>query len=161
MAIGKDKPDAGKGGKLGRSNMAYWGTNDEAKEDGRKRRRRADRDALHEGLADLADAGSMAAYVFDQLSALRGLEMRRMFGGVGFYLDGRFFAILFKDRLYFRVSKETIGEYKTRGMKPFAPFKNKAKSRNYYEVPVEVLESPVFLVNWAKAAARSRGTGRA
>jgi DNA transformation protein len=160
MAIGKGKPDAGKGGKLGRSNMAYWGTNDEAKEDGRKRRRRADRDAVHEGLVDVSDAGSMAAFVFDQLSALRGLETRRMFGGYGFYLDGDFFAILFKDRLYFRVSKDTIGEYTKRGMKPFAPFKKKSPSRNYYEVPVEILESPVFLVNWAKAAAGSRKGGR-
>ena len=52
MAIGRGKPDAGKGGRLGRSNMAYWGTNDEAKEEGRKRRRRADREAVTDGVAD-------------------------------------------------------------------------------------------------------------
>lgn len=54
MAIGHGKPDGGKGGKLGRSNMAYWGTNDEAKEEGRKRRRRSDREAVAEGVADAA-----------------------------------------------------------------------------------------------------------
>ncbi|HEX6323776.1 MAG TPA: hypothetical protein VFZ36_08625 [Vicinamibacterales bacterium] len=52
MAIGRGKPDAGKGGKLGRSNMAYWGTNDEEKAAARKRRRKADRDAITEGVAD-------------------------------------------------------------------------------------------------------------
>jgi len=55
MAIGRGKPNAGQGGRLGRSNMAYWGTNDEEKEHGRKRRRRADRDAVAEGKADGAN----------------------------------------------------------------------------------------------------------
>ena len=53
MAFDKIKPDAGKGGKLGRSNMAYWGTNDEAKTAGRKARRAADRGAIKEGVADV------------------------------------------------------------------------------------------------------------
>jgi hypothetical protein len=53
MAFEKGKPDGGKGGKLGRSNMAYWGTNDEAKVAGRKGRRAADRRAIEEGVADV------------------------------------------------------------------------------------------------------------
>ena len=137
--------------------MAYWGTNDEEKVAARKRRRAADRDALDEGLVDVADAGSLAAYVLDQLSALRGLEMRRMFGGAGFYLDGEFFAILFRQRLYFRVSDDTVGEYTKRKAKPFKPFKMRnTSSRNYYEVPVDILESPDSLMKWARAAARKR-----
>jgi hypothetical protein len=53
MAIQKIKPEAGKGGKLGRSNMAYWGTNDEAKAAARTARRNADRNAIEEGVADV------------------------------------------------------------------------------------------------------------
>jgi hypothetical protein len=53
MAIGKGKPNAGQGGRLGRSNMAYWGTNAEAKAEARKRRRQAGRNAVAEGVADL------------------------------------------------------------------------------------------------------------
>ena len=53
MSFQKIKPDAGKGGKLGRSNMAYWGTNDEAKAAGRQARRAADRSAIEEGVADV------------------------------------------------------------------------------------------------------------
>jgi hypothetical protein len=52
MAIEKVKPDAGKGGKLGRSNMSYWGSNDEAKAAGRKLRRQAGHQAVEEGMAD-------------------------------------------------------------------------------------------------------------
>jgi len=103
--------------------------------------------------------GSLGAFIVDQLSALGEVDGRAMFGGAGFYQAGRFFGILFKDRLYFRTSNETIGEYQKRGMKPFAPFKNRGVSKRYYEVPVDVLESPDELVRWAKqaiAAASSR-----
>ena len=98
--------------------------------------------------------GSFGAFVLDQLRELGGVDAKPMFGGAGFYLDGEFFAILFKERLYFRVSDETVGEYKRRRMKPFKPFENKGTSRKYYEVPVEILESPESLVSWAKAAVR-------
>ena len=80
---------------------------------------------------------AFGAFVLDQLSGLDGVEARPMFGGAGFYLDGLFFGILYKEHLYFRVSADTIGEYKKRKMKPFAPFEGrKGKSRGYYEVPV-------------------------
>ena len=51
MGIGRGKPDAGKGGTLGRSNMAYWGTNAEAEEEGRKRRRRDSREGVADAVA--------------------------------------------------------------------------------------------------------------
>ena len=92
------------------------------------------------------------AFVLDQLGALGGIVAKPMFGGAGFYCDGDFFAILFKERLYFRVSDDTIAEYKARKMKPFKPFEGKGTSRNYYEVPVEILESPEDLVTWARSA---------
>ena len=103
--------------------------------------------------------GSFGAFVLDQLSALKGIEAKPMFGGAGFYRDGTFFGILYKEHLYFRVSDETIGDYKKRKMKPFKPFEGKrGSSKNYYQVPIEILESPVDLVTWARAASRKRGT---
>jgi len=80
-----------------------------------------------------------------------------MFGGAGFYLDGEFFGILYNERLYFRVSDDTIDDYTTRGMKPFAPFTHKGRpgSKGYYEVPLEILESAGDLVKWARAARQS------
>jgi DNA transformation protein and related proteins len=99
--------------------------------------------------------GSFGSFVLDQLSALGGIEAKPMFGGAGFYLDGQFFGILFRQRLYFRVSDDTIGEYKKRKMKPFEPFEGKrSSSRKYYEVPVEIIESPDDLVKWARDAAK-------
>lgn len=97
--------------------------------------------------------GSFGAFVLDQLSSLGGVVAKPMFGGAGFYLDGEFFGLLYKERLYFRVSAETIDDYKSRKMKPFEPFKHRGQSKHgYYEVPLEILESPEDLVKWAKAA---------
>ena len=99
---------------------------------------------------------SFGAFVLDQLSELGDVVARPMFGGAGFYLDGEFFGLLYEERLYFRVSPETIGEYKARKMKPFAPFGGKrGESRGYYEVPLEILESPADLIKWARAAHRT------
>ena len=100
--------------------------------------------------------GSFGAFVLDQLSELGDVVARPMFGGAGFYLDGSFFGILYKEHLYFRVSDQTIGEYKKRKAKPFEPFEGRqGTSKGYYEVPVEILESPVDLVKWARAAQRA------
>ena len=104
---------------------------------------------------DILREGSLGAFIADQLSALGNLDARAMFGGAGFYQAGDFFGILFKDRLYFRVSDETVGEYQERGMKPFTPFKNRRGSKRYFEVPADVLESPDELVRWAKQAVAS------
>ena len=102
--------------------------------------------------------GSFGAFVVDQLSELDGIEARPMFGGVGLYLDECFFGILYKQHLYFRVSANSIGDYKKRKMKPFKPFEGKkGSSKNYYEVPLEILESPPDLVAWAKKAAKAAG----
>ena len=100
--------------------------------------------------------GSFGAFVLDQLGALGGVEARPMFGGAGLYLDCEFFGILYKKRLYFRVSADTIADYTIRKMKPFQPFEGRqGRSRRYYEVPIEVVESADDLVSWAKAAQRT------
>jgi DNA transformation protein len=102
-------------------------------------------------------SGSFGAFVLDQLSGLRGIVAKPMFGGAGLYLEGAFFGILYKEHLYFRVSAATIGEYKKRKMKPFTPFEGrKGSSRKYFEVPLEILESPDDLVSWARRAAEAR-----
>jgi DNA transformation protein len=102
--------------------------------------------------ASILAEGSFGAFVLDQLSALGSVHAKPMFGGAGFYLDGGFFGLLYKQRLYFRVSPDTIKAYTSRKMKPFSPFKKRGDSHGYYEVPLEILESPDDLIEWAKAA---------
>jgi len=102
-------------------------------------------------------AGLFNDFVADQLTGLGEVEMRAMFGGHGIYLDGRFFGIVHKSRLYFRVGPATIKSYRERGMKEFNPYGKPLTT--YYEVPPEVQEEGAELRRWAQASART--TGRA
>ena len=102
-----------------------------------------------------SNGGGFAEFVRDQLTDLDDLVIKPMFGGTGLYLGDSFFGIIYSDRLYFRVSDETIGEYKKRKMKPFKPFEGKRSSRRYYEVPLDILESSEDLVRWARKAGES------
>jgi DNA transformation protein len=75
-----------------------------------------------------------------------------MFGGYGLALQGRFFGIVHKGRLYFRTDPATAPCYRVHHMKPFKP-NARQTLKNYYEVPVDIVESADTLVEWAVAAA--------
>ena len=95
---------------------------------------------------------SFRSFVLDQLEELGGVTPKSMFGGVGFYRNGVFFAIAARDRLYFKVDARSLPRYQQHGMKPFRPSRGRGGSNRYYEVPVAVLESAVELVEWARHA---------
>ena len=92
-------------------------------------------------------------FVEDQLSGLRGVVCRAMFGGYGLYQGRTFFGIIFRGRLYFKTNDATRERYERSGTKPFRP-SAKQTLKNYYEVPAEVLEDPDELVVWAEEAIR-------
>jgi DNA transformation protein len=90
-------------------------------------------------------------YVLDQLADLHGVTCRAMFGGYGLYHQGTFFGIIHKGRLYFKTDRITVSRYRDRGMKPFKPSAAQTL-KNYYEVPIEVLEDSDDLTTWASQA---------
>ncbi|HXH86671.1 MAG TPA: TfoX/Sxy family protein [Nitrospira sp.] len=92
-------------------------------------------------------------FVLDQLTDLRGLTCRAMFGGYGLYRNGTFFGMIHRARLFFKTNQTTARRYRDRGMKPFKP-NSKQTLKNYYEVPVEVVESAEDLAAWASQAAQ-------
>ncbi|HEV8291997.1 MAG TPA: TfoX/Sxy family protein [Tepidisphaeraceae bacterium] len=103
---------------------------------------------------------SFRDFVLDQLGDLPALSARPMFGGHGLYLGDRFFGIIYKGQLYFRVSPKTLPDYTSRGSKPFVPFPDrpapkKQTMNSYYEVPAEILENSAELVRWATKSAAS------
>ena len=91
-------------------------------------------------------------FVLDQLAQLDDLSCSAMFGGYGLTLQGRFFGIIHKGRLYFRTDPGTAPRYRVHHMKPFKP-NTRQTLKNYYEVPVDIVESAEALVEWAVAAA--------
>ena len=89
-------------------------------------------------------------YVTDQLSTVGSILTKRMFGGVGLYADGIFFALIANDTLYQKVDDTNRQDYESAGMDAFRPYPDKTRSMQYFEVPVEVLEDQQELNDWAR-----------
>lgn len=95
---------------------------------------------------------SFRDFVLDQLSDVRGLRARPMFGGIGLYAFEVFFGILAADVLYFKVDETNRSDYLARGSRPFMPYVDQSVRQvtmPYYEVPLGVLEDGATLVAWA------------
>jgi DNA transformation protein and related proteins len=109
----------------------------------------------------MAVSKDFLAYVLEQLRLLSGVTSRRMFGGIGLYADGVFFALIDDDTLYLKVGDSNRAEYLQRGSKPFVPFPDKSEvSMSYFNVPVEVLDEAEDLRRWAQqSVAVARATG--
>lgn len=105
-------------------------------------------------MAKTGQQAGFKAFVEDQLSGLRGVACRAMFGGYGVYQGRTFFGIIYRGQLYFKTSEATRGRYEAAGMKPFRP-SAKQTLKSYYEVPADVVENPDELVAWAQEAIRA------
>jgi len=96
---------------------------------------------------------SFRAFVLEQLEPFGAIQAKAMFGGIGVYGDGLFFALLDDDRLYFKVDDSTRGDFVALGMGPFLPFKDPDKPMGgYYEVPGDLLEDPEALEPFVRKA---------
>jgi DNA transformation protein len=92
-------------------------------------------------------------FVLDQLAPAGRIAARAMFGGVGLYLDGLFFALIDDDTLYFKVNDTTRTRYEEAGSRHFCPFPDRPdQTMAYWQVPAEVLEDPELLCEWAREA---------
>ena len=98
----------------------------------------------------MAVSESYLAFVLEQLEGVRGVVTKRMFGGVGIYGDGVFFALIDNDTLFFKVDDELRPQYRSRRMPPWKPIPGKPASEGYYQVPPGVLEDADQLAKWAK-----------
>jgi DNA transformation protein len=111
----------------------------------------------------MAVSAQFNAFVLDLLGAVRTVTARRMFGGVGYYADGLFFAIADDDLLYFRVDETSRPYYEAEGQQAFAPMGPGTKSMNYYTLPARLYDDTEELAVWlrrALSAARASGDQR-
>lgn len=98
----------------------------------------------------MAVSESYLTYVLEQLQGVRGVVTKRMFGGVGIYSDGAFFAVVDNDTLFFKVDDGLRPKYRAAGMPAFSPLPGKPAMEGYYQVPPGVLEDADELARWAK-----------
>lgn len=94
---------------------------------------------------------SFSDFVLDQLDDLGRLRRRAMFGGYGIYCDDCFFAIVHRERLYFKTSDQTQARYEAWDMLPFEPTPRQVL-KSYHEVPVDIIEDHTQLIEWAAEA---------
>lgn len=81
-----------------------------------------------------------------------GLRFRKMFGGMGIYSGSLIFALLSQDQLYFKVDDTNRADFVAIGSGPFQPFGESGPSMSYYEIPLELLETPGRLESWVAGA---------
>ncbi len=102
----------------------------------------------------MAVSDDYCAFVIDQLKSAGRVTERRMFGGVGLYLDGLFFALIDDDTLYFKTDDSNRVRYEKADSRPFCPDpREPGKTMAYWQVPAEVLENADDLAAWAHEAA--------
>ncbi len=91
-------------------------------------------------------------YVREQLAQVAPVTTRPMFGGLTFFHDGRAFALISGDRLYFKTDESNRADFEAAGRGPFLPYGDPAKPMAYHELPEEVLEDVDLLVAWMRKA---------
>ena len=104
-------------------------------------------------------------FVLEQLGRVAPVTHRSMFGGVGIYSDGLFFALMDNDTTYLKVDDSNRGDFTAAGMGPFSPFGDPAMVMQYYELPADLLEDADALRPWvfkaldvARAARKKKST---
>ena len=107
-------------------------------------------------------AAGFAAFVEELLQPFGRVTSRRMFGGHGFYLDGGFVGIVWKDTLYLKAAGDGKAACEAAGLKRFRPSsKTPGYSLGFYAPPEDALEDPDALRPWveiARAAVAQTGT---
>lgn len=99
----------------------------------------------------MATSQEYAQYILDQLSESGSIKHRKMFGGVGVYVDDVFCAIISSSNAFFlRVGPGNIDDFIGAGMCKFPG--GKGAGMPYYEVPEDILEDPEALSVWAGKA---------
>ena len=112
---------------------------------------------------------SFRTYLLEQLGQIRPVSAQPMFGGLCLFAEGRAFALVADETLYFKVDDSNRPDFVAAGMGPFLPFGDPDKPMQYYELPIEVLEDPEQLAPWmaraiavaAKARPKAKAKSRA
>ncbi len=98
-------------------------------------------------------------FVLEQLAPLGQIASRAMFGGVGVYANGLFFALIADDVLYLKGDETLRPELEAAGAQAFKPFDGD-KAMAYWSAPAEALDDQEILLDWARkslaVAARKR-----
>lgn len=111
-------------------------------------------------------ADRFAAHALDLFAPLGpGVTARRMFGGLGFYAAGRFFAVGDQDegRIFLKVDDLTRPAFEAAGGQPFTYTVpgQAVMTMAYLTPPDAALEDPEEMLPWARLALEAAGRAAA
>lgn len=86
-------------------------------------------------------------------AGIAGIVARRMFGGTGFSIHSKTFAIIAMDQLWLKVDDESRSEFESAGCQIFTyDMAGKPRSMSYFTAPVDAMESAALMAPWAEHA---------
>jgi len=90
-------------------------------------------------------------YVNELLAPLGSVRSKRMFGGVGIYINDYFCALIADDCLYFKGDDDNEAEFAASKCPPFTYEKGGiVHAMRYYRAPDEAMDNPMEMARWAR-----------
>ena len=82
------------------------------------------------------------------------VDVRRMFGGAGVFVEGRMIALVSREMIYLKADAETIPDFEQEGLSAFSySTKNgEHKLTSYWRMPDRLYDDPEELSQWARRA---------
>ncbi|MFN3230183.1 MAG: TfoX/Sxy family protein [Asticcacaulis sp.] len=105
----------------------------------------------------MADPSDIFNAYDDRFGHLPGFKTQRLFGGTGFYSDGRIFGFDAEGTLYLKTNAETLPLFLQADAQPFI-FKGKegeAKAMSYYTVPAAFWDDDQAAEFWVNLALKA------
>jgi DNA transformation protein len=97
----------------------------------------------------------MRELMADLVAPLPGATIRRMFGGLGLFVDGRMFALFTGERLYLKADDGNRAAFDAEGLPPFSYARRDGRVTviaSYRRAPEGLLDDPDAFVDWARPA---------
>ena len=94
------------------------------------------------------------------------VDIRRMFGGAGVFVDGLMIALIARDVIYLKADSDTIPAFEAEGLPPFryATKNGEHTLTSYWRMPERLYDEPEELARWARdahaVALRAQGRAR-
>lgn len=101
----------------------------------------------------MSDNDALAEWLGEALDPLGVLRFKKMFGGVGVYLDSAFFALIAGGELWLKADAVNTPDFEARGCPLFTfEMKGRTATMNYRRAPEECLDDADALRDWATLA---------
>lgn len=96
---------------------------------------------------------AFTTYAVEMMQSMGPVCAKSMFGGHGLFLEDLMFGLIADNVLYLKADKESVNDFKTRGLDAFTyRKKDKTLSMSYYQAPEETLEDIDEMNVWANKA---------